>query len=204
MNKITTGVVTCFVVVFLMVFVVSAFGSGNTVTAPENADIDQVSLLYPRAVASIPILALIEDHADDYTGEFFTDHPQALAQLVSGQTDVLATGFTVGYNRYRSAGDVVHLVTPVWGVSALMTAQPIDTIADLAGGVVYAPFEGSPIDVYLNAVFAEAGVGDAVQIAYAPFPQAAGLLVQGQADAAMLVEPIVAHTSSTRAIFACT
>lgn len=201
MNKINTRVFIGFVVVLAAVCVTSTFASGAAETAPESTAVDRLTLLYPRAVASIPVLALIEDYADDYAGEFFTDHPQALAQLVSGQIDVLATGFTVGYNRYRSAGDVAHLMTPVWGVSALMTAQPVDTIADLAGGVVYAPFEGSPIDVYLNAVLAEAGVRDAVQIAYAPFPQAAGLLAQGQADAAMLVEPIASRLELSGAAY---
>ncbi len=149
-----------------------------------------VMLLYPRSVSSIPLLALKDAYPGEYEGEFFSDHPQSLARLINGEVDVLATGFVVGYKRHQSAGDIVHLLTAVWGVSALMTAEPMETIDDLAGSTVYAPFEGSPIDLYLKAVLQEAGLREDVEIEYAPFPQAAALLAQGKADAAVLVEPI--------------
>lgn len=149
-----------------------------------------LTVRYPRSVSSVPMLVMLDRYPQDYDGAFFTDHAQALAQLINGQTDVLATGFSVGYSRYRSSGDLVHLATPVWGVSALMTREAVDAVGDLSGGTVYAPFEGSPIDFYLKAVLEEAGVADSVRIAYAPFPQAAALLAQGKADGAVLVEPL--------------
>jgi len=148
---------------------------------------------YPRSVSSIPVLALLEDYPEEYDGDFFTDHPQALAQLITGETDLLVTGFTVGYSRARAAGDVVHVTTPVWGASAIMARSGITEIEDLAGTTVYAPFEGSPIDLTLRRILDAEGVSEQVEIAYAPFPQAVALLLQGDADAAVLVEPLASR-----------
>lgn len=193
MSPSRTGHVVRFLVCLFCAITLAAgvaVAVGQVEVVEDSVDLDTLVLSYPRSVSSIPILALMAEHPEDYTGTFFTDHPQALAQLVNGQTDVLATGFSVGYSRFRSVGDVVHIMTPVWGVSALMTAEDVESIQDLAGGVVYAPFEGSPIDVYLKAILEDAGVRDQVEIEYAPFPQASALLVQGRADAAVLVEPL--------------
>jgi ABC-type nitrate/sulfonate/bicarbonate transport system substrate-binding protein len=114
-------------------------------------------------------------------------------------TDVLATGYAVGYARAMDAGDIVHLATQVWGVSALMTAEPIESLAELAGGTVYAPFEGSPIDIYLKEALEAESLTDSITIAYAPFPQAAALLTEGRAAAAVLVEPIASRLEITGA-----
>lgn len=159
----------------------------------EVVEVEQLRLAYPQSVSSIPLLALVDEHPQLYSGEFFNDHSQALARLITGEIDVLATGFTIGYSRHRSAGDIVHLMTPVWGVSALMTAEPVESLRDLVGGTIYAPFEGSPIDIYLRAVIAEADLAGEIRIAYAPFPQAAALVAEGKAEAAVLVEPIASR-----------
>lgn len=179
----------------LILIAAFAFGEGQVedTTIAAETEVETLTLSYPKSASSIPILALIDEYPTDYEGEFFTDHPQALARLVNGEIDVLATGFSVGYSRYRSAGDIVHLITPVWGVSALMTAEDIDSLQELSGGVIYAPFEGSPIDVYLKAILEDAGLTDEIKIDYAPFPQASALLAQGKADAAVLVEPLASR-----------
>ncbi|TVQ22180.1 MAG: hypothetical protein EA382_12480 [Spirochaetaceae bacterium] len=152
-----------------------------------------LTILYPQAIASVPVLDLIARYPDEYRGESFNDHAQALARLINGEADLLFTGFTLGYSRYASAGDLVHVVTPVWGASALMTARQTTDLSSLAGGTIYAPFEGSPIDVYLRALLASRGLAGSIRIAYAPFPQAAALVVEGRADAAVLAEPIASR-----------
>lgn len=149
-------------------------------------------LRYPQSVSSIPVLALIDDYPQEYRGEFFSDHPLALAQLITGETDLLVTGFTVGYSRARAAEDVVHVTTPVWGASAIMARSGIREIENLHGATVYAPFEGSPIDLTLRRILETVGIPD-VEIAYAPFPQAVALLLEGEADAAVLVEPLASR-----------
>ncbi len=151
------------------------------------------SLGYPMSISSIPLMELVERYPDQYQGSVYTDHPQALGQLINGELDILASGFTVGYSRSFSAGDIGHLDTLVWGVSALMTAEEIDELSDIQGQVLYVPFEGSPIDVQVKALLEKEGLLDSVSIAYAPFPQAAGLLAQKRAGAAVLVEPIASR-----------
>lgn len=165
----------------------AATGAWASAVAEESAP---VTIRYPQSVSSIPVLALVEDYPEEYSGEFFADHPQALAQLITGETDLLVTGFSVGYSRSQAAGDLVHIATPVWGASAIMVRPDISDIGELAGGTIYAPFEGSPIDLTLRAILQRAGLGDEVEIAYAPFPQAVAILVQGNAEAAVLVEPL--------------
>ncbi len=150
-------------------------------------------ILAPSTVSSAPLLRLAERYPDEYRLEFFTDHPQALARLIQGEADLLATGFSVGYARFQAAGDLVHVATPVWGVSALMTHRPVQRLEELAGGVIYAPFEGSPIDIFLRAILDHHGLTGRIRIEYAPFPQAAALVGQGNADAAVLVEPIASR-----------
>ena len=160
---------------------------------PRVAAAEPLLILAPSTVSSAPLLTLSGQFPDDYRVEFFTDHPQALARLIQGEADLLATGFSVGDARFRAAGDLVHVVTPVWGVSAIMTHRPVQRIDELVGGVIYAPFEGSPIDIFLRAILDHHDLTDQIRIEYAPFPQAAALVGQGNADAAVLVEPIASR-----------
>jgi ABC-type nitrate/sulfonate/bicarbonate transport system substrate-binding protein len=148
---------------------------------------------YPQTVSSIPLMELVERYSEDYAGTSFTDHPQALGQLINGELGVLASGFSVGLTRFGAAGDIGHLDTYVWGVSAIMTAEPAESLADLAGSVLYVPFEGSPIDIQIRAQVAAEGLTGQIEIAFAPFPQAAALLAQGKAGGAVLVEPLAAN-----------
>ena len=186
----------------MLVMVAIAAGATGTVEepaeraprAPGGAEASRpLTILYPQAIASVPVLELLARYPDEYRGESFNDHAQALARLINGEADLLFTGFTLGYTRYASAGDLVHVMTPVWGASALMTARQTDDLSSLAGGTIYAPFEGSPIDVYLRALLDARGLSGSIRIAYAPFPQAAALVAEGRADAAVLVEPIASR-----------
>ncbi|MFW5716586.1 MAG: ABC transporter substrate-binding protein [Spirochaetota bacterium] len=178
---------------FLVCLLVVAAVAFADPAAEDSRSAEPISVLYPQSVSSIPVLALLDAFADEYVGEVYTDHPQALAQLLSNQVGILVTGYAVGYNRFQAAGDLVHLSTPVWGASAVMTSKPVDSLEGLAGGTIYAPFEGSPIDIYLRAVLDAEGLSNRVSIAYAPFPQAAALLTEGRTEAAVLVEPIASQ-----------
>lgn len=178
----------------LLLVVSGALATGDRETATTGSeDLDTIVILYPQTVSSIPILALIDQYPHEYAGVAISDHTQALAELISGGADLLASGFAVGFSRYQSAGDLVLVAVPVWGASALMTAEKIGSLADLSGGTIYAPFEGSPIDLHLKAILALDGLTNQVEIAYAPFPQAAALLTEGRAEAAFLVEPIASR-----------
>jgi ABC-type nitrate/sulfonate/bicarbonate transport system substrate-binding protein len=120
---------------------------------------------------------------------------------LSGEVELLMTGYSVGLRRYVTEGDLVHVATPVWGVSALMTAEEIDSWQDLRGGVIYAPFEGSPIDLYVQKALEAEDLTDEVEVRYAPFPQSSALLAEGDADAAVLVEPIASRLEAAGAAY---
>lgn len=157
----------------------------------------KITMAYPRTISSIPFLELVELYPEEYSGQAFTDHPQALGQLLNGEVDLLASGFTVGYNRYQAAGDIRYLFGHVWGISSIMTSREITNLRELSGETIYVPFEGSPIEVQISALLEELGLKDEIELAYAPFPQAAGLLVQGKAEAAVLVEPIASKLEAS-------
>jgi NitT/TauT family transport system substrate-binding protein len=177
---------------FVGLFTIVALSFASATGVPESPN-EPLRIIYPQTLSSIPFLMAIEENSDKYTGEFYSDHPQALAQLLAGEADVLATGFSFGLARYEAAGDLVHIGTTIWGISALMTSQEIDAWSDLAGGRIYAPFEGSPIDLFIRSMLELEGLEDEIEIRYAPFPQSAALVAQGDAEAAILVEPIASR-----------
>lgn len=176
--------------ILIALFVVAALPLAATGLDEASDTGAPLRIAYPKTVSSIPLIAVVDAYPDDYVGEFYADHPLALARLLAGELDVIATGFSFGLARYMSDGDLVHVQTPVWGVSALMTGTEIDALSDLAGETIYAPLEGSPIDIYLREILEEAGLTEEISIAYAPFPQSSALVAQGEVAAAVLVEPI--------------
>ncbi|AHC15922.1 ABC transporter substrate-binding protein [Salinispira pacifica] len=178
-------------------FMLAAVFSAVLFASPSPETDGQISMAYPKTISSIPFLELAERHPGDYEGRDFTDHPQALGQLLNGEIDLLASGFTVGYTRYQAAGDIRYLFGHVWGISSIMTSSEISGLEELSGGSIYVPFEGSPIEVQISALLEELGLADEIELSYAPFPQAAGLLVQGKADAAVLVEPIASKLEAS-------
>jgi ABC-type nitrate/sulfonate/bicarbonate transport system substrate-binding protein len=176
---------------FILCFLVLPLSAGG------GAEEKELFILYPRSVSSIAFFELVEKYPEDYRGEVFTDHAQSLARLISGEANVLVTGFTLGQNRFVSTGDVVHLSTYVWGVSSIIVRNRIESFEDIQ--TIMVPFEGSPIDLQIKAYIELLGLEDDIKILYAPFPQAAAQLMQDKIDAAVLVEPIASNIEATPA-----
>ncbi len=174
--------------------IVSAWGVSE---GEEPHSREPLHILAPATVSTVPLMELVRQFPESYSLEFFTDHPQALARLIQGEIDLLATGFSVGFSRYQAAGDVVHLFTPVWGVSAIMTGEPVVSLRDISPAIITAPFEGSPIDIFVRTIIEAEGLSGEIEIDYIPFPQAAALLGQGSVGAAVLVEPIASRVESS-------
>ncbi len=158
--------------------------------------VEPLQIVAPATVSTVPLMELVRQFPESYSLEFFTDHPQALARLIQGEVDLLATGFSVGFSRYQAAGDVVHLFTPVWGVSAIMTGEQVHSLRDISPPIITAPFEGSPIDIFVRTIIEAEGLTGEIDVDYVPFPQAAALLGQGSVGAAVLVEPIASRLES--------
>lgn len=158
-----------------------------------------LTLAVPRTVSSAPILALegvvVANHRLDV--QIYDDHPLALAEFLSGQSQVLFTGYQLGLGRWQADRGVRHLATVVWGVSSLLVTDPaLQGLNSLAGKKVLVPFAGSPLEVQLKTLLKSANLLDRVLIEYSPITQMPALLLQGKADAIAVPEPIVSRLIS--------
>jgi len=106
----------------------------------------------------------------------------------------LLTGSTLAVKNSQSNGPLVHVATPVWDVSGLVTLNPeAQTLADFAGKTIVVPLAGGPLDVQLQALLKAQGLVGQVKVDYAEPAQAVALLLQKKADAACLPEPLVSR-----------
>lgn len=164
--------------------------------APQGAatpSADRLVIYAPATPASIPILLAARD-LEDAEVTIFTNHSQANAQFLRGDVDILVTGLSVGVEMFRNGAPVQVVNSYVAGMTYLVTyGRKIDRFADLKGGSIYLPFEGSPIEE-TTRYFAEreglAWKNDITPI-YAPFTSSVELLKQGRAAAVALPEPSV-------------
>ena len=149
---------------------------------------EPIRILVPKSTSSLPLL-LLRDAARsgdlEVSVEFFVNHPQALALLLRGDTDLLFTGTSQGWANHLDGGPVIMVGTGVWGVSSFIgNLAGIETIADLKGETVALPFPGSPLDVQVRYLLQEAGIDPDrdVQIIYSAFTQTIPRLLSGQVD----------------------
>jgi NitT/TauT family transport system substrate-binding protein len=159
-----------------------------------------LKILVPKLTSSIAILEieLLDEREDILPGvtvevEFFVNHAQALARLLNGEVELIFTGISTGWENHLSGGPVMMINTGIWGVSSIVGSDPgFQSLADLAGRTVALPFPGSTLDLQMRYIFEKSGIDPDkdLEIVYAPFPQAAGQLLNGQVDVAPLPEPL--------------
>jgi NitT/TauT family transport system substrate-binding protein len=155
-----------------------------------------VRLLVSQTTAALPFLAMAQDQTVpgvDLHVEFFANHAQALALLLRGDTDLLFSGTSQGWENRLDGSPIVMVDTGVWGMSYLMGKDPgIKGFADLKGKRIALPFPGSPLDFQARALLARAKLDPDkdVVISYGAFPQSVQKLLAGQLDAAALPEPL--------------
>lgn len=170
------------------------------VLSSSGAEDVQIKILLAKSTSAIPFLEIIrrDAAADILPGieikvEFFANHAQALARLLSGDVTLIYTGANVGWENHLSGGPVVMIGTGVWGVSSIVGSDAGYTdVHDLVNKRVALPFPGAPLDLQMRYIFEKNGIDPDVDvdIVYAPFPQAAGQILSGQVDAAPLLEPL--------------
>jgi ABC-type nitrate/sulfonate/bicarbonate transport system substrate-binding protein len=151
-----------------------------------------MSIAVPFSVSSIPLLELdgAEIAGAKISVNTFKDHTLVLAEFTSGKIDILMTGFAQGVRARAGNAAIRHLVTPVWGVSSLVAADPsVTKTGHLAGKTIIVPFRGSPLDLQLRAILTNAGIIDKVTIEHGPIQQAIPLLLAGRCDAIAVPEP---------------
>jgi len=172
-----------FSLVLTLFWAASAFS--QTVTVPA-----------AKTVSSIPLLALEGQTIGGFTlvTPLFDDHPLALAELLAGRTQVLLTGSTLAVKNSQGGGPLVHVATPVWDVSGLVTLNPdLKSLDDFAGKSLVVPLAGGPLDLQLQALLKSRGLADKVRVDYAEPAQAVAMILQKKVDGACLPEPLVSR-----------
>ena len=150
----------------------------------------------PPSTAALPFLLMQAEHSledGDLTIAQFVNHAQALALLLRGDSDLLLSGTSQGWENRLDGSPIVMIDTGIWGISSLVGRDAgIRSMADLRGKRVALPFPGSPLDFQTRALLAHEGLDPDhdVSLSYAPFAQSVPRLLSGQLDAAALPEPL--------------
>ncbi len=152
-------------------------------------------VLVSQTTAALPFLQMARDGVPgvDLKVDFFANHAQALAILLRGETDLLLSGTSQGWENRLDGSPIVMLDTGVWGVSSLVGKDPaIRGFADLKGKRIAMPFPGAPLDFQSRALLAfdKLDPDKDVTISFGPFAQSVQRLLAGQLDAAALPEPL--------------
>jgi NitT/TauT family transport system substrate-binding protein len=156
----------------------------------------ELRVLVPQTTAALPFLLMAQEgsipgvtlHVD-----FFANHAQALAVLLRGETALLLSGTSQGWENRLDGSPIQMIDTGVWGVSSLIGRDPsIKGFSDLRGKRIAMPFPGSPLDFQSRALlaFEKIDPDKDVAISYGPFAQSVQRLLAGQLDAAALPEPL--------------
>jgi len=152
-------------------------------------------VLVSQTTAALPFLQMVKDGVPgvDLKVDFFANHAQALAVLLRGDTDLLLSGTSQGWENRLDGSPIVMLDTGVWGVSSLVGRdRSIKGFSDLKGKRIALPFPGSPLDFQTRALLAfdKLDPDKDVSISFGPFAQSVQRLLAGQIDAAALPEPL--------------
>ena len=151
-----------------------------------------ITIRVPESLASLPLLQLngtIINHKKIRI-EYFTDHMSAAAETLQGGSQLIFTGFELGVNMHRQNPEFIHITTPVWGLSSVVTGQnKIEKLSDLSGKKIMLPFAGSPLDVQMRHIIKKKDIRN-VQFDYTGFNQAAQLLISGKVSAVCVPEPL--------------
>jgi NitT/TauT family transport system substrate-binding protein len=153
-------------------------------------------ILVPPSTAALPFLSAAREQpipGVQIKVDFFLNHAQALAQLLRGETDLLLSGTSQGWENRLDGSPIVMIDTGVWAVSSLVGKdRTITGFADLRGRKIALPFPGSPLDFQSRALLAfdRLDPDKDLTISYGPFAQSVQRLLSGQVDAAALPEPL--------------
>jgi len=178
----------------ILVLIVLLFSA--TSANADSAKPARVRVLVSPTTAALPFLQMARDGAlpgVDLRVDFFANHAQALAVLLRGETDLLLSGTSQGWENRLDGSPIVMLDTGVWAISSLVGRNPsIRGFADLKGKRIAVPFPGSPLDFQTRTLLAFEKIDPEkdVSISFGPFAQSVQRLLAGQLDAAALPEPL--------------
>lgn len=167
-----------------------------TISHSDDLVLTKVRVLVPQSTSSLPFLLMAREHSIpgiELQVDFFLSHAQALALLLRGETDLLLSGTSQGWENRLDGSPIVMIDTGVWGVSSLVGRDAsLVSFAHLKGKRLALPFPGSPLDFQSRALlsFDKIDPDKDLAISYGPFPQSIQRLLAGQLDAVALPEPL--------------
>ncbi len=157
-----------------------------------------VSIWGPATPTSVP-LVIAAQKLPNTKITIFTDHSQASALFLKGETQILFTGLDIGIKFFKNKTPVVMLNSYVTGLTYLVTyGAKVNSFRELKGKNIYIPFEGSPIEEIIKFFVEKDGLiykKDIIPI-YAPFASSFELLKSGKAEVVALPEPFVTMASN--------
>ena len=189
---------------YLLLIVLLAVGltsaAANPIAAQNPDRLDRLVLAGPPGPLSIPLVYLVANDklagvADEVEFVVWQDQNQLRALIAGEQADFVTMPSNNAAIFYNSGFDLQLLDISVWNSSYAVSAdESIASLVDAAGLRVVIPFEGSVPDL-LFQVLAQANGLDPLadfDLLYSSNPsQAAQMLLAGQADLAILPEPLV-------------
>ena len=167
-----------------------------TISHSDDIALTRIRVLVPQSTSSLPFLLMAAEHevpGVDLKVDLFLNHAQALALLLRGETDLLLSGTSQGWENRLDGSPIVMINTGVWGVSSLVGRDAsLGSFARLKGKRLALPFPGSPLDFQSRALLAFEKIDPEkdLTISYGPFPQSVQRLLAGQLDAVALPEPL--------------
>lgn len=162
-------------------------------TAATTAASDKLVIYAPASTSSIPVILAVSKMPNAEL-TLYTNQSQANTLFLRGDISILVTGLSVGVDIFKNGAPVQMTNSFVSGLSYLVTyGKQVSSLADLKGGQIYIPFEGSPIEEATSFLAEKAGLQYKTDLTpvYSVFDSSVQLLKEGKADAVVLPEPYV-------------
>ncbi|MGY3724540.1 NitT/TauT family transport system substrate-binding protein [Granulicatella balaenopterae] len=180
--------------------------SNQSTTTTEESDSSQattevieptiVKVGIPPAPPALPILKMIEDNAlgDEVKLEYeLWDQGEKLVAMVQQDDfDMFAFPLTFAAKLNNKGIDIKLMNVNTWGVGYVLTNDKDFTSWDqLRGKTLYVTIKGSPLDAYTQYFLKENGLepGTDVTIQYASPIEIGSLLISGEAEYGVAIEP---------------
>lgn len=175
---------------------------------PEDAPLptrseDRLVIYAPATPSSLPVI-IAARRIEGAEVTIFTNHSQASTLFLRGDVDILVTGLSVGIEFFKNGVPVQAVNSNVSGLTYLVTyGKQVGSFAELMGGEIYIPFEGSPIEETTQYLAQQEGLTwkEDLKPIYSPFAASVELLKQGKAAAVALPEPFVTQVEAQPGVF---
>ncbi len=179
-----------FTLLFLNVLLL--WGCSNEAQEGELKKIE-ITLLSPKAPVIIPsqLLSTYEHERLHVQVQTWDTVEQLMAAIQGDESSFIAAPLNIGVNAYNQGIPLQLLHVNTWGSMYLVSTQANDTLDAIQGNKVYIPGQGGPPDILTKYILEENGLLNHVELVYAAVPEILQLLASGQAQYAVLPEPVV-------------